>query len=120
MRVTNRRVVARQTGGAGKGIRTLDLLITSNLGVSGVLVRAVACAAPRRAERKSPSYQLSSSAARVEVVHSRQLTSRRSHQQALEPPSREVPFRVVSEGVGAQGRDGVNCEMLPLRVLEAS
>ncbi len=45
--------------GAGKGIRTLDLLITSNLEVSGVHTRADACAAPKRAERQTPSYQLS-------------------------------------------------------------
>src|SRR5450759_967282 len=45
--------------GAGKEIRTPDLLITSNLGANGVLTSAAACGTPITRERKPPSYQLS-------------------------------------------------------------
>jgi hypothetical protein len=43
---------------AGKGIRTLDLLITSNFRLSGVLTGPIAGGTPINRERKPQSYQL--------------------------------------------------------------
>jgi hypothetical protein len=45
--------------GAGTGTRTPGLLITSNLGVSGVLTSAIVHGTRIALERRAPSYQLS-------------------------------------------------------------
>jgi len=52
------------TSGAGTGTRTPGLLITSNLEVSAVLTNAIVHGTRIAPERKPPSYQLSSRAAR--------------------------------------------------------
>jgi hypothetical protein len=105
--------------GAGKEIRTPDLLITSNLGLNGVLTATIAGGTLIALERKPPSYQLSWHAARVDVVHSHQLTSRGCHQQALEPPYREVSVRSVPGSVVAQQHAGAIAKPRHPRVLKS-
>jgi hypothetical protein len=70
-------------------------------------------------ERKRQSYQLSRRAARVDVVHTRQLTSRGSHQQALEPRDREVSFRSVPGSIVAQQHAGAIVKPRHPRVLRS-
>src|ERR1039457_4488864 len=105
--------------GAGTGTRTPGLLITSNPTPSAVLTSATVHGTRITRERKRQSYQLSRRAARVDVVHSRQLTNRQSHQQALEPPYREVLLRVVLGSVAAQRRDGAIVKPRHARVLKS-
>ena len=101
-RVNQRREAAGQRAWSRKGTRTLDLLITSNPTPSAVLTSATVHGTRITRERKRQSYQLSRRAARVDVVHSRQLTRGGSHQQALEPPYRALSFRSVPGSVVAQ------------------
>ena len=105
--------------GAGTGTRTPGLLITSNLTLSAVLTSATVHGTRITRERKRQSYQLSWRAARVDVVHSRQLTSRGSHEQALEPPYREVSFRSVPGSVVAQQHAGAIVKPRHARVLKS-
>ena len=91
--------------GAGTGTRTPGLLITSNPGPSAVLTGSIAGSTRIAWERKPQSYQLNLRASRVDVVHSGQLTSRRSHKWPCGGSHEEIWFPVNDTVVAAQRRD---------------